>query len=227
MLGIRVWVPGDFAPQLSRQCLVSEQQVGTGAQQVTENTRAAATGQSDWPALKAEVQSCTACALHAGRTQTVFGTGDPDARIMVIGEGPGADEDACGEPFVGRAGKLLNEMLKAIGLQREQVYITNIVKCRPPDNRNPRQDEAHLCAPYLQRQIALVAPRVILAVGRVAAQYLLQIDLPISKMRGKLYCYADLNIPVIVTYHPAYLLRSPREKRKSWQDLKRLKARAG
>jgi len=228
-LGIRIWVPSDFAPQLSRQRHLPEQQAGADAQlqQQTENTRAPVTAQSDWPALEAKVQSCTACDLHADRTQTVFGTGDPNARIMVIGEAPGAEEDVRGEPFVGRAGRLLNEMLKAIGLQREQVYITNIIKCRPPANRNPLQEEAYHCAPYLQRQIALVAPRVIFAVGKIAARDLLKIDQPISKMRGKLYSYAPLDIPVIVTYHPAYLLRSPREKRKSWQDLKRLKAQAG
>lgn len=219
ILGIRIWVPGDFSLQLSQQRHLPEQQ--TAGEQPP-----AATALPDWAALKEKVQDCTACGLHTGRTRTVFGTGDQNARIMIIGEAPGAEEDARGEPFVGRAGKLLNEMLKAIGLQRQQVYITNIVKCRPPENRNPQYDEARSCAPYLQRQIALVAPRVIFAAGKVAAHDLLQLDLPISKMRGNLYRYAPLDIPVIVTYHPAYLLRSPREKRKSWQDLKRLKAQA-
>jgi len=143
---------------------------------------------------------------------------------MVIGEAPGADEDLQGEPFVGRAGQLLNEMLTAINYPRDAVYIANIVKCRPPDNRNPQQDEALRCAPYLHRQIELVAPRVILAVGKVAAQSLLQTDLSISKMRGNQYHYAALNVPVIVTYHPAYLLRSPKEKSKAWQDLKMLRS---
>ena len=142
---------------------------------------------------------------------------------MLIGEAPGQDEDAQGEPFVGRAGALLDQMLRAINYPRESVYITNIVKCRPPGNRNPHQDEAAHCAAYLHRQIALVAPKAILALGKVAAENLLHTDLSVGKMRGTEFHYAVLNIPVVVTYHPAYLLRSPKEKRKSWEDLKRLK----
>lgn len=173
----------------------------------------------DWQQLQAVVAQCTACALHATRQHTVFGVGDPHARLMVIGEAPGSDEDRQGEPFVGRAGKLLDAMLLAIGFQRQQVFIANILKCRPPDNRDPRPEEVLQCQPYLRRQIELVRPAVILAVGRIAAQNLLDCSSPMKAMRGKTYSYADTGIPVVVTYHPAYLLRSPQEKRKAWQDL--------
>lgn len=175
--------------------------------------------------LEAAVAGCRRCELHRGRTRTVFGTGDVQARCMIIGEAPGADEDARGEPFVGRAGQLLNAMLRAMGLSRESVYIANIVKCRPPKNRDPKPEEMVACVPYLRRQITLVAPAVILAVGRVAAQHLAGSTLPIGRMRGQSYFYENpergTRIPVVVTYHPAYLLRSPIEKRKSWEDLKR------
>ncbi len=172
-----------------------------------------------WDELEAQVAVCTKCELHQGRTQTVFGVGDKQASWLVIGEAPGAEEDRRGEPFVGRAGQLLNAMLRAIGLSREQVYIANILKCRPPKNRDPRPSEVAHCEPYLKRQIELLDPAIILAVGRVAAQNLLKNDTPIGRMRGRLYHYGDNAIPVVVTYHPAYLLRSPGEKRKVWQDL--------
>lgn len=148
----------------------------------------------------------------------MFGVGNRSAQWMVIGEAPGADEDRQGEPFVGRAGQLLNSMLKSIGLAREQVYIANILKSRPPNNRDPRPEEVRACIPYLFRQIELVDPQLILCVGRIAAQTLLQTDTPIGKLRGRLHRIAG-NRPMIVTYHPAYLLRSPGEKRKSWEDL--------
>jgi DNA polymerase len=138
---------------------------------------------------------------------------------LFIGEAPGAEEDRQGEPFVGRAGQLLNNMLLAIGLRREQVYIANVLKCRPPKNRDPRPEEAQACEPYLKRQIDLLRPKVIVALGRIAAQNLLKTDTPIGKMRGRTYVYADTSIPLLVTYHPAYLLRSPAEKRKAWEDL--------
>jgi DNA polymerase len=173
----------------------------------------------DWETLQRTVTACTLCGLEKTRTQTVFGVGERRAEWMVIGEAPGADEDARGEPFVGRAGQLLNSMLKAIGLERSQVYIANILKCRPPNNREPRPEEAALCRSYLDRQIELIQPRIILAVGRIAAQNLLQTDTPIGRMRGRLYEYGARRIPVVVTYHPAYLLRSPGEKRKAWADL--------
>lgn len=173
----------------------------------------------DWPALQQRVAACTACdELVANRTQTVFGVGNPQAELLVIGEAPGADEDRQGEPFVGRAGQLLNAMLAAIGLQRGQVYIANVLKCRPPNNRDPKPEEAAACAAYLQRQIALIQPKVILVVGRIAAQHLLHTDAPLGKLRGSMHRLEN-GIPVVVTYHPAYLLRSPQEKRKAWLDL--------
>ena len=177
--------------------------------------------------LAAVVSGCRRCELHVGRTQTVFGTGDTRARCMIIGEAPGAEEDARGEPFVGRAGQLLNAMLRAIGMSRDAVYITNIIKCRPPKNRDPKPEEMVTCSTYLVRQIGLIKPRVILAVGRVAAQHLLASTTAIGRMRGQRYFYEKCDdgarIPVVVTYHPAYLLRSPLEKRKSWEDLRRVR----
>ncbi len=171
-----------------------------------------------WDELATRVRSCTLCPLHVSRTQGVFGVGDRAADWMVIGEAPGADEDRKGEPFVGRAGQLLNSMLKAVGFRREQVFIANILKSRPPNNRDPRPEEVRACIPYLFRQIELVNPKLILCVGRIAAQTLLETDTPIGKLRGKLHRIAG-GRPMIVTYHPAYLLRSPGEKRKAWSDL--------
>ena len=170
-------------------------------------------------ALRSKVAACAACALHSGRRQTVFGVGNPRADWMFVGEGPGEEEDRRGEPFVGRAGKLLDAMLRAMQLDRNTVYIANIVKCRPPNNRNPGLDEAAACMPYLKRQIELIAPRLIVALGAVAAQRLLETDRPVGVMRGKLHHAAHLEPPVLVTYHPAYLLRSPGQKRKAWEDL--------
>ncbi len=174
----------------------------------------------DWSTLESKVASCTLCELHSSRTRTVFGVGAENADWLIIGEAPGQDEDEQGEPFVGRAGKLLTQMLRAIGLQREQVYIANILKCRPPDNRDPKAQEVVCCEPYLYRQITLLQPKIILAVGRIAAQNLLKVDTPIGKLRGIVHTLGETNIPLIATYHPAYLLRSPTEKRKAWQDLK-------
>jgi uracil-DNA glycosylase len=172
-----------------------------------------------WSELEARVSGCTRCGLHTSRTQTVFGVGRRDAQLFVIGEAPGADEDRQGEPFVGRAGQLLNQMLLAIGLRRSDVYIANILKCRPPGNRDPQPDEATSCTPYLSQQIALVQPRVLLAVGRIAAQWLLQTDSPIGRLRGRAVSYGEGKTPLVVTYHPAYLLRSPLDKAKAWTDL--------
>jgi len=173
----------------------------------------------DWEALQACVSECRLCELHESRTQTVFGVGDRRADWLIIGEAPGKDEDLQGEPFVGRAGQLLNAMLLAAGLKRGQVYIANILKCRPPNNRDPRPEEVACCEPYLARQIALIQPRIILAVGRIAAQNLLKTETPIGKLRGTVHRYAETGIPVVATYHPAYLLRSPLDKRKAWADL--------
>ena len=206
LLGVEVWLPrhGEVA--------ASAEPAGPSAADVDA-------GGADWETLRLEVAACVKCELHKGRTQTVFGVGDTRAGIMLVGEAPGAEEDRQGEPFVGRAGKLLNAMLAAIGLQREAVFIANILKCRPPKNRDPRPEEVSACEPYLKRQIELVQPRILLALGRVAAQNLLKVDTPIGRMRGRCYEYPEPRVPVVVTYHPAYLLRSPREKRKVWQDL--------
>lgn len=170
-----------------------------------------------WEALRSEVMACTRCALHQGRKQAVFGVGRRDAGLMIVGEAPGAEEDQRGEPFVGRAGQLLNAMLRAIGFAREDVFIANVLKCRPPRNRDPSADETAACWDHLERQIALVRPRALLAVGRIPAQRLLQTDNPVGRLRGRLHRYGE--VPLVVTYHPAYLLRSPAEKAKSWQDL--------
>ncbi len=173
----------------------------------------------DWDELRSAVAACQRCELHATRTQTVFGVGNPRARWMFIGEAPGVEEDKQGEPFVGRAGQLLTSMIRALGLRREDVFIANVLKCRPPDNRDPKPSEASSCRSFLERQVTLVDPMLIVAVGRIAAQNLLATETPIAKLRGKVHSFGSRSWPVVVTYHPAYLLRSPGEKRKSWQDL--------
>ncbi|MEA3121688.1 MAG: uracil-DNA glycosylase [Paraburkholderia sp.] len=180
--------------------------------------RAAAVTTLDWDALEARVATCELCRLCEKRTNTVFGVGDREADWMLIGEAPGENEDKQGEPFVGQAGKLLDSMLRALELERgRNVYIANVVKCRPPGNRNPEPDEVGRCEPYLQRQVALVKPKLIVALGRVAAQNLLKSDASISSLRGRVHRYE--NVPVVVTYHPAYLLRSLPDKAKAWADL--------
>ncbi len=172
-----------------------------------------------WEMLARKVSHCQQCELHKTRSNTVFGVGNHAADCLVIGEAPGADEDRQGEPFVGRAGKLLDEMLFALGFKREQVFIANILKCRPPNNRDPRAEEVINCNPFLQQQIKLIMPKVILSVGRISAQNLLKSKETIGRLRGKTHYFGEQNIPLIATYHPAYLLRSPLAKRKSWQDL--------
>lgn len=214
-MGIQPWVRRDGAAAAGAVA---------GSAQASAAAFAAVTAgvdiaQTDWEMLRATVLACTRCELSKQRTQAVFGVGNREAQWLIIGEAPGADEDRVGEPFVGRAGKLLNNMLLAIGLKREEVYIANIVKCRPPDNREPAAQEALACAPYLARQIVLIKPKIILAVGRIAAQTLLKSDRPVGTLRGKRFYYEGSGIPIVVTYHPAYLLRSPQEKRKAWQDL--------
>ena len=200
-MGVDVWLPRDEPDP----------------QEPPAATPVAPAADMDWQELCSTVSACTRCDLHRGRTQTVFGVGNKDADWMIIGEAPGAEEDRRGEPFVGRAGKLLDEMLRAVGQQRDKVFIANILKCRPPNNRDPKPAEAAACRGYLERQIALVQPRIILAVGRIAAQNLLGTDSPVGRLRGKRHALGD--IPLVVTYHPAYLLRSPSQKRKSWDDL--------
>lgn len=200
----------------------AQQQAAVAAQPAMQSAPDGSSGSSvcetGWPELKAMVQDCCACKLRAGCTQTVFGVGDEKADWLFVGEGPGADEDAQGEPFVGQAGKLLDNMLAAIKLKRgNKVYIGNIVKCRPPGNRAPEVDEVAACLPYLQRQIELIQPRVIVALGKTAATALLGKDAALASLRGKLHAYRG--IPLIVTYHPAYLLHTPLDKAKAWEDL--------
>ena len=172
----------------------------------------------NWPQLKAKVAGCTDCKLRAGCTQTVFGAGDEQADWLLVGEAPGAEEDRLGEPFVGQAGRLLDHMLSSIGLARgHNVYIANVLKCRPPGNRNPEPDEVASCSPHLLRQVALIQPRLIVAMGRFAAQTLLGTDATIASLRGRVHKYAG--VPLVVTYHPAYLLRNLPDKAKAWADL--------
>jgi DNA polymerase len=174
--------------------------------------------------LKADIGAdCSRCKLHTlGRRQVVFGVGDPEAELMFVGEAPGADEDIQGEPFVGKAGQLLTKIIEAIGLTREQVYIANVIKCRPPGNRNPELDEVEQCEPFLFRQIDAIQPKVIVALGKFAAQCLLKTDTPITRLRGREFLYRDAVL--IPTFHPAYLLRNPSSKREVWEDMKRVRA---
>ena len=203
-MGIECWVRRQPGLDPSHDATIS---AAVSADFATEN----------WQDLLHEVQACHACALSATRTQTVFGVGNQHADWLLIGEAPGQNEDLQGEPFVGKAGQLLNEMLRAIGLSRQHVYIANMLKCRPPNNRDPQVGEIQACNHFLQRQIALIQPRIILAVGRIAAQNLLNNTQPLSRLRGRVH---ELNgIPVLVVHHPAYLLRSLGEKAKAWEDL--------
>ena len=174
-------------------------------------------------AIRDEIGDCRRCKLCSGRTQIVFGVGEPKAELMFVGEGPGEEEDRKGEPFVGRAGQLLTEIItRGMGLRRSDVYIANVVKCRPPGNREPAEDEAEQCRAFLEAQLRLVQPKLIVALGRVAAQRLLVTDAALSKLRGQMHTWGPEGTPLMVTYHPAYLLRSPGEKAKSWEDLKRI-----
>jgi uracil-DNA glycosylase family 4 len=213
-MGIDVWVPRALSVAVEPSALKQPAALDAAG---TPGLQTTMPSEVDWKQFRSEVSACQRCRLCQTRTQTVFGTGSVGAEWMFIGEAPGAEEDAQGEPFVGRAGKLLNNMLRAIGIQREQVYIANILKCRPPKNRDPQPDEAAACRAYLNRQIAWIRPKIIVALGRVAAQNLLATDTAIGRLRGREHRYEG--VPLIVTYHPAYLLRSPLEKRKAWDDL--------
>jgi len=197
-MGIQLWEQRDAPPAAAEEVVVAT---------------------LDWPALQHRVNECTTCPeLVACRSQPVFGVGNQQADWMIIGEAPSEDEDKLAEPFVGKSGPLFNAMLNALGLRREQVYITNTLKCSTPDNRDPKPEETTACEAYLKCQIALVQPKVILVIGRIAAQTLLKVSTPIGKLRGSVHQY-DGHIPLVVTYQPAYLLRSPLEKRKAWADL--------
>lgn len=220
-IGIPVWVRRSVLGA-ARQDQPAPPPAATAAGTATAGTAIPASRALE--SIDAQVRDCRKCELHRNRTHTVFGVGRPDAACMFIGEAPGAEEDARGEPFVGRAGKLLDAMLAAIGLRRVDVYIANIVKCRPPRNRDPHTDEIAACSGYLRRQIEAVSPRLLVATGRVAAQSLLATTKPIGQLRGRTYRYGEDRLPVIVMYHPAYFLRSPLEKRKGWEDLVRVRA---
>jgi uracil-DNA glycosylase len=212
-MGIDIWVPRASASVAANPTF----EITATQDFVVPKPEAPRTSSSAWADLETEVAGCTQCDLCQTRTQTVFGTGSKIADWMVIGEAPGQTEDEQGKPFVGKAGQLLTEMLRAAGLERDEVFITNILKCRPPGNRDPKTDEAESCSDYLRRQRELIKPKIILAVGRISAQTLLKTDAPIGKLRGKVH---DLDgTPLVVVYHPAYLLRSLLEKRKAWQDL--------
>ena len=210
-------------PVASLPAAASASRAAPSADEVSLGTRPSGVEAMDWPALRAAVSVCQACALSQSRTQTVFGIGHIEADWMIVGEAPGEQEDKQGEPFVGRAGELLDRMLEAVGLTRaeapasQQVFIANVLKCRPPANRNPLPQEVAQCEPYLLRQMALVQPRVVLAMGRFAVQSLLKSSEPLGKLRGRVHQVQG--VPVIVTYHPAYLLRSPADKALAWDDL--------
>lgn len=230
-LGIDRWVPRDAPPDAGESTAVTEPAAHLAAAHATPAARAPAStpvvapraplpDNLDWAALRETVAACTACDLCKTRTQTVFGVGNPQAEWLIIGEAPGAEEDRQGEPFVGRAGQLLNSMLLAIGLPRESVYIANVLKCRPPGNRDPKPEEVSNCLPFLSAQIKLLKPKIMLAVGRIAAQNLLATDAPLARLRGKLHRFGPADTPLVITYHPAYLLRTPGDKRKAWEDLK-------
>ena len=236
-IGIPVWVRRRAARAPSRAD-VSHETAGTGTgtvpppapQQADASSETTGSDIAPAPAaivleaIDAQVRACRKCELHRTRTNTVFGVGPPGAGCMFIGEAPGAEEDARGEPFVGRAGRLLDAMLAAIGLGRGDVYIANIVKCRPPRNRDPQAGEIAACSSYLSRQIEAVSPRLLVAAGRVAAQSLLSTTQSIGHLRGRTFRYGEDRLPVVVMYHPAYFLRSPLEKRKAWDDLVRLRS---
>ncbi len=243
-MGVRVWAPrpqtakataaealATAAAPAARPAAPAARPIATGAPaqvaapapaEPTPPRPASPVATLDWGALRETVAGCQACGLCQGRTNTVFGVGDEQADWMVVGEAPGENEDLQGEPFVGAAGQLLDNMLKAVGRSRtgqgaEGAFITNVLKCRPPANRNPQADEVTSCEPYLARQVALVKPKVIVAMGRFAVQALLKTNEPIGRLRGQVHRYEG--VPVIVTYHPAYLLRTPTDKGKAWADL--------
>lgn len=210
-MGIDIWTPRFPVPNGPSSCLTMTDSTEALSERVQSLVL-------DWDELEQCVRDCTRCTLHETRTQTVFGVGSRQAKWMFIGEAPGEQEDLRGAPFVGRAGQLLDEMIKALGLSREEVYIANVLKCRPPKNRDPSQEEAAACESHLLSQVALVKPSIIIAVGRIAAQNLLKTATPIGKLRGVVHDYHST--PLVVTYHPAYLLRSQTEKRRAWEDLK-------
>jgi uracil-DNA glycosylase family 4 len=212
----------DFYRQpIAEQAPIAPEPVEAASEMVAASAHSALPVIQDKPTalrlIREDIGDCTRCRLHTGRTNLVFGVGNVDAEIMFVGEGPGADEDAQGEPFVGRAGQLLNNMISAMGLRREDVYIANVVKCRPPSNRTPERDECDTCIPFLMRQIEVIKPKVIVALGAVAAKNLLALNDSMANLRGRWYDFKGARL--LVTYHPAFLLRDPRQKKQAWKDL--------
>ncbi|NKB46773.1 MAG: uracil-DNA glycosylase [Legionellales bacterium] len=228
-LGVSVWQPRETDTALEGESTVAVMEQTpelapsptSCADQLPPNQASADLDSSmpDWEALSQQVANCQRCPLSQSRTRPVFGVGHRHADLMIVGEAPGYHEDQQGEPFVGRAGQLLNAMLASIGLQREQIYIANILKCRPPNNRDPQSMEVAQCTPYLNRQIQLLQPKLLLTVGRFAAHFLLDTKQSLSRLRNQIHRYGDQQTPLIVSYHPAYLLRNPKDKGKSYQDL--------
>jgi DNA polymerase len=223
-MGIRVWSPPPQAQQQTEDVdVVALVEAPAPAAVAPSRARPGGVAAMGWPALREAVAACRACKLCEGRTNTVFGVGHERAQWMVVGEAPGEQEDLKGEPFVGKAGQLLDNMLRALGLTRgeadaqHQVFICNTLKCRPPRNRNPEPEELAQCEPFLIRQIELVQPKIILAMGRFAVQSLLKSGEPIGRLRGRVHQYQG--VPLVVTYHPAYLLRNPQDKARAWEDL--------
>jgi DNA polymerase len=216
-MGIDVWVPRQQPIAICDSASPDSSTLIVESTATADPNSAPQPGHNDWQNLQYEVAACQQCKLCETRTQTVFGVGNHHASWMLIGEAPGQDEDLQGEPFVGRAGQLLNEMLRAIGLRRDQVYIANMLKCRPPHNRDPEAQEVAACHGFLQRQIELLQPKLIVAVGRIAAQNLLNTQQSLTRLRGNRHKIG--NTPLVVVHHPAYLLRFPLEKAKAWEDL--------
>ncbi|MEZ4703757.1 MAG: uracil-DNA glycosylase [Bdellovibrionota bacterium] len=214
----------EFQEVVSSVRSIAENQLRSGHRSVTAKSKVSSSSTSmTLEDIRTELGDCSRCKLHVDRNNIVFGVGNPNADLVIVGEAPGRDEDLKGEPFVGRAGKLLTDILGAIGLARSEVYICNVIKCRPPQNRNPEPDEIEQCEPFLKKQIASISPAAILTVGKFAAHALLQVETPISQLRGNFYEYEG--IPMIPTYHPAYLLRNPSAKKFVWEDVQKLHAR--
>ena len=224
-MGITRWVRRQSDPVAAIEATVSDDKLSVDVElSVAQTPDSHMLDELDWPTLTQKVADCTACDLHTGRKQTVFGKGDQQSDWLIIGEAPGAEEEQTGQPFMGEPGKLLTAMLKAMKLKREQVYITNVLKCRPPDSRDPVTDELLSCVGFLKRQIELLQPKIILCMGRTAAQTILKSSEQIKNLRGQVHEHEETGIPVVVTYHPGYLLRSPNDKRKAWEDLQRAMA---
>lgn len=223
-MGIPVWLPrGAAEPEVATAPAAPSPEAEPEAPAAEASAVGGDVAAMGWDTLREAILGCTRCGLCDNRTQAVPGVGHPQADLLVIGEAPGQEEDRRGEPFVGRAGQLLDRMLAAIGLDRQTVYITNVLKCRPPKNRDPSAEEAQACGLYLRRQIELISPKVILSVGRVSAQNLLETPTSLGRLRGRWHQFGPQQTPLLVTYHPAYLLRTPAAKRQAWIDLKQVR----